>query len=142
MGQKPIAEGLFTWPSEDPRLIGSRCTKCGVTNFPAQSSCSACFSEQTEEVELEPRGPLWTFTTQEFSPKDPYKGPKGADWKPYGVGYIELGGAVRVESPLTVNDPAQLEIGMEMELKILPLYTDAEGDEVMAFAFAPVATEN
>ena len=27
--QIPIAEGLFTWPSNDPRLIGSKCKKCG-----------------------------------------------------------------------------------------------------------------
>ncbi len=30
----PVAEGLFTWPSEEPRLIGSELD--GVISFPAR----------------------------------------------------------------------------------------------------------
>ena len=32
--QIPIAPGLFTWPSNDPRLLGSKCGVCGVVTFP------------------------------------------------------------------------------------------------------------
>ena len=142
MTQKPLAEGLFTWPSDDPRLIGSRCTKCGLTTFPKQISCAGCPSEDMEDVLLEPRGTLWVFTTQEFRPKAPYIGPEDPDkeWEPYGVGYIELGDAIRVESRLTESDPAKLRIGMEMELKLIPFGTDEEGNELVNFAFAPVGS--
>jgi hypothetical protein len=40
---------------------------------------------------------------------------------------------------LTVSTVEQLKIGMEMELVIVPLYTNDEGEEVMTFAFAPTA---
>ena len=47
-------------------------------------------------------------------------------FKPYGVGYVELPGGVRVEGRLTENDPDKLEIGMEMELYIDVLNEDDE----------------
>jgi uncharacterized OB-fold protein len=143
VAQIPIAEGLFTWPSEEPRLIGSRCPKCGVTVFPAQAGCPGCPCDSTDEVLLEPRGTLWTFTTQEFRPKEPYKGPEDPEqeWAGYGVGYIELGDDVRVESRLTERDVEKLRIGMEMELRIVPFGTDDEGNELVNFAFAPVGSE-
>ena len=33
MTQVPVAEGIFTWPTEgtDPQLIGSRCADCGAS---------------------------------------------------------------------------------------------------------------
>ncbi len=92
---------------------------------------------------LDRRGTLWTFTTQEFRPKLPYRGPEDpeAQWVPYGVGYIDLG-PVRVESRLTEHDPAKLHIGMEMELTLVPFGTDDEGNELVNFAFAPVGSGN
>ena len=44
MARVPVAEGVFTWPSDDPRLIGSRCAACGIVTFPAQASCPRCAS--------------------------------------------------------------------------------------------------
>jgi uncharacterized OB-fold protein len=67
---------------------------------------------------------------QRFRPKAPYVGPE--DFEPYGVGYVELPGEVRVEARLTVADPARLRIGMPMELVVVPF-----GDGV-TYAFAPV----
>ena len=29
--QVAIEEGLFTWPSDDPRLLGSQCQDCGAS---------------------------------------------------------------------------------------------------------------
>jgi hypothetical protein len=40
---------------------------------------------------------------------------------------------------LTVADPDQLQIGMEMEQVLIPLTTNDDGDEVVTFAFAPVS---
>jgi uncharacterized OB-fold protein len=56
---------------------------------------------------------------------------------PYGVGYVELGDDVKVETRLTVTDG--LRIGMEMELVLFPFRTDADGNEVVSFAFRPAA---
>ena len=38
--QVAIEEGLFTWPSDDPRLLGSQCQDCGAIIFPMQSAVS------------------------------------------------------------------------------------------------------
>ena len=144
MAQIPFAEGLFTWPADEPRLIGSRCAKCGLTTFPTQTFCPGCPSDTMEEFLLEPRGTLWTFTTQDFRPKEPYQGPEDpdAEWSGYGVGYIELGEEIRVESRLTENDATKLQFGMEMELRIVPFGTDDDGNELVNFAFAPVGSES
>ena len=86
---------------------------------------------------LATHGRLWAWTTQEFPPPaPPYTGPTGKDFVPYGVGYVELGDEVKVETRLTTMDG--LEIGMEMELVLVPFRTDADGNEVMTFAFRPV----
>jgi uncharacterized OB-fold protein len=61
----------------------------------------------------------------------------GDDFEPYAAGYVELPGQIRVAARLLESDPAKLRIGMPMELKIVPLAKDAEGNEVMTFAFAP-----
>ena len=133
MTAEPVAEGLFTWPADEPRLIGSRCQDCGVVTFPAQPSCPACTSVAVEERLLGRTGTLYTWTVQGFRPKAPYTGPE--PFEPYGVGYVELPGEVRVEGRLTVADPARLRIGMPMELVVVPF-----GDRV-TFAFAPVGAE-
>jgi hypothetical protein len=44
-----------------------------------------------------------------------------------------------VETRLTESDPAKLADGMEMELVIVPFRTDDDGNEVVTFAFRPVA---
>ena len=138
MAQMPIAEGVFTWPSDEPQLIGSRCSACGIVTFPAQDSCPRCSSTAMERHLLARRGTLWAWTTQDFPPPSPpYAGPTGKDFVPFGVGYVELPGEVKVEARLTENDPEVLAHGMAMELVIVPFRTDDDGNEVVTFAFAP-----
>jgi uncharacterized OB-fold protein len=134
----PVAEGLFTWPSDSPRLLGSQCDSCGETTFPVQQGCPSCNSHASKEIPLSPRGTLWTWTIQNFPPPHPYIGDV-ENFVPYGVGYIELPEGVRVEARLTESDPAALSIGMEMELTLEPFGNDDEGREVVTFAFRPVA---
>jgi uncharacterized protein len=138
----PIAEGIFTWPSDEPRLIGSRCGACGIVTFPAQDSCPRCASTDMGEQLLATRGRLWAWTTQSFPPPSPpYTGPTGRDFVPFAVGYVELPGEVKVEARLTESDPDRLEAGMEMELAVVPFRTDDDGTEVVTFAFRPVSRE-
>ena len=139
--QVPVSDHLFTWPSDSPRLIGSRCVDCDNHMFPTQNECPRCTGSTTETVELSNRGTLWTWTIQGYPPKSPpYAGnsdPK--TFEPYGIGYIELPGQLKVESRLTLNKPEDLEIGMEMEMTMVPLYTNDDGEEVVTFAFGPVS---
>ena len=142
--QVPVADGVFTWPADEPRLIGSRCDTCGTYDFPAQRGCSRCTGSETTDVELDRRGTLWTWTVQGFPPKaPPFIGDADPDtFEPFGVGYVEIPGQVKVEARLTEADPEKLEIGMEMELTLVPLTTDDDGNEIITFAFRPIDQEN
>ena len=131
----PVAEGLLDGSAQAPELIGSECLTCGVVAFPRQDSCAACTSTEVRERRLARRGTLWTWTIQCFPPKSPpYAGAADA-FEPFGVGYVELPGEVRVEARLTVADPARLRIGMPMELVVLPT---PGGDGALTYAFRPV----
>lgn len=136
----PVAEGVFTWPSDEPALLGSRCSDCGNHMFPTQGGCNRCTGSSTEVVELARRGTLWTWTVQGFPPKSPPYAGAVEPFEPFGVGYVELPGQVKVEARLTEADPSKLSIGQEMELVLVPLRTDADGNDVMTFAFRPVET--
>jgi uncharacterized OB-fold protein len=139
--QKPIAD-VFTWPDDDPRLIGSRCDNCGAVTFPVQSRCPRCSKAAMVELHLPRRGTLVSWTTQGFPPVLPYAGdPTGASFEPFGVGLVQLDDVVRVEARLTENDPAKLDFGMEVELAIVPFYVDDDGTEILTFAFAPTGIQ-
>lgn len=139
MARVPVAEGIFTWPASEPELIGSRCTTCGIVTFPTQDSCPRCSSTVMVEHLLSRRGRLWAWTTQHFPPPSPpYAGPTGSQFVPFGVGYVELAGEVRVEARLTEADPSALALGMEMQLVLVPFRTDDSGNDVVTFAFQPV----
>jgi len=133
----PVADGIVT-SVDDPRLIGSRCADCGIVTFPSQDSCPRCGSTAMAEHLLARRGRLWAWTTQGFPPPaPPYLGPVGRDFVPFGVGYVDLGD-VKVELRLTESDPDRLRTGMEMELTVVSLCTDADGNDVVTPAFRPV----
>jgi uncharacterized OB-fold protein len=138
--RRALDESLFTWPSDEPRLIGARCADCGAKTFPAQGACPRCTSSAMEQVLLPRTGTLWTWTVQGFRPKSPpYRGDDtAATFEPYGVGYVDLDGELMVEARLTENDPDRLAIGAAMELALVPLYRDDDGAEVLTFAFRPV----
>ena len=142
MDQVAFAPDIFTWPADEPQLIGGRCTDCAAVTFPKTGYCARCGSVSVDEHLLARRGTLWTFTTQEFLPKEPYAGGETPEtFTGYGVGLVELGGEVRVEGRLTTIDLDVLRIGMEVELVVIPFRTDPDGTEVVTFAFAPVAEE-
>jgi uncharacterized OB-fold protein len=46
---------------------------------------------------------------------------------------------IRVEGRLTENDPAKLQFGQEVELTMVPFTADADGNEIVTFAFQPIA---
>jgi uncharacterized OB-fold protein len=135
----PVAEGLFTWPDQRPRLIGSRHRATGEVSFPARSDADA------ENVLLSRTGTLFTWTTQQFvPPAPPYAGTTDRElFEPNAVGYVELEEGILIEGRLTERDPGRLAIGLEMELVVVPFRVErgSEGNpdrEVVTFAFAPV----
>ena len=136
---RPIDPALFTWPSASPALLGSKCQGCGAIAFPSRGNCTGCGGTDVVAVELPRRGTLWAWTIQRFMPKSPYHSAENEQtFTPFGVGYIELPGALRVEARLTENDPDKLRTGMAMELEVYSHRVEADGTAVMNYAFKPV----
>jgi uncharacterized OB-fold protein len=137
--QRAIDPILFDWPSASPALRASQCSSCQALAFPAGKSCTACGGTDVKPVMLPQRGKLWAWTVQRFMPKPPYLSSETEQtFKPYGLGYVELPGALRVEARLTENDPKRLKIGAQMQLVFYTHRTDPDGTEVINYAFAPV----
>ena len=122
-----LSESDFRTQDEGLVLVGGRCRDCGAVAFPRSGTCARCAGVQVAEEVLPTRGHLWSWTVQQFRPKEPYDGP--AEFAPYGVGYVDLGDVI-VESRLTVSEG--LAIGMPMTL-VADHYTP----EATTFAFAP-----
>lgn len=138
LSQRTISERIFDWPADELVLKASKCTECGNHMFPTQDSCMRCANVGTQEVPLATSGTLWSWTIQGFPPKDPYIGVRDPKlFEPYGVGYLDLDGQLKLEGRLTVSDPAQIEIGMRMNIVPIVLASDEDGTDVVTFAFEP-----
>lgn len=132
-----LAPEISTWPDHDPALVGSSCGACQAVTFPPQDRCPKCSGARMSDILLPRRGTVVAWTTQGFPPGPPYAGPTGDDFTPFGVGLVQLGDVVRVEGRLTESDPAKLTFGMEVELTMVPLAMNENGDEIITFAFRP-----
>ena len=136
MARIAIEPGYFTVPDDPavpPRLLGSRCPACGEHYFPRRSVCATCLHEGCEDVELGPRGTLWTWTYVHV----PLFAKKDRSVSTYGVGQVDLPEGPRVQAIL-VGERDDFEIGMELELDLETLRTDDAGDDVVIFRFKPV----
>lgn len=133
----PIEPGFFTVPddpSAPPRLLGSRCAACSEVFFPRRHVCANCLAQDTQDVELSPRGTLYTWTYVHF----PLFGSKRADHAGgYGVGQIDLPEGPRVQAVLS-GGPGDFRIGMEMEVELETLRQNKEGQDVVIHRFRPV----
>jgi uncharacterized OB-fold protein len=127
-----VRGGLFS--DDPPVLLGSRCETCGSHHFPLHDTCPYCAAEDPRPVNLSASGTLWSWTAV-TAPPPGYLGET-----PFGIGVVELPEGVRVITRLTECDPARLQLGQAMELQIVPLHVDDEGNDVVTYAFAPVVS--
>lgn len=130
--QRLIDPTLFT--DDGRHLMGSTCSSCGTTTFPAQHSCPRCGSQQMETGALPDEGELWAFTVQSFTPKPPFR--FDGDFVPFGLGYVDLGPVI-IEARLTESHPHRLRAGQRLRLTRVPAFTDEDGRTVLTFAFEP-----
>jgi uncharacterized OB-fold protein len=139
MTQNMVAPGLVAGEGAAARLLGGRGRSDGRIVFPMPTGPEG---ERYEVFELAAEGKLWSFTVQRFAPKRPYDGPSDdSGFQPYAVGYVELAGQVIVEARLDTSDFASLHIGMPMRFTLLPYRRNADGSEVLTYAFRPINEE-
>ena len=129
MKRQPVDPHLFTEETE-PRLVGGRHRQTGRVVFPLPRD------DAYEALPLPRTGRVWSYTVQRFAPKSPpYAGLQ--PFEPFAVGYVELPGALLVESRLTDVAFNKLAIGMPVELAVVPLRTASDGTIITTFAFRP-----
>jgi len=131
-----IKDGLFAGPLDDlaeVHLCGSKCDTCGEMGLGTFEACPNCGSEDLSLKALGDRGTLYTYTVVRHRPPGNYRGP--AEFKPFGLGLVEVDGVIRVMAPL-LPDIDSLRIGMPLQLKPYVLRTDDNGAEVVEFAYA------
>jgi uncharacterized OB-fold protein len=152
--RRPAIEGWFTVPedgSDDSvRLIGTRCSDSGTYFFPPERVMSRApgFSDsELVDVELSNRGRLWSYTDAGYQPPEPYV-PVTDPHEPFAIAAVELEEERlvvmgQVVAGVSVDD---LAVGMEMELVLDTLYTEADPDgsaddvEYVVWKWKPVAT--
>jgi uncharacterized OB-fold protein len=133
----PAVEGLFTWPSDAPRLIAGHCMGCGTYSFPYYATCinPDCRDRRVEKATLSGKGTLWTYTVHYYRPPPPFVCPE--PFTPFAIGVVELPEGLKVMGMVTGCDPESLQIGAAMQLVIDTLETDAAGTELLTWKFAP-----
>jgi uncharacterized protein len=109
------------------RLIGSKCTHCGVVAFPPHPSCPACGAESGQDaVQLSPVGTLYTFSEIHIAPK--------GFTTPYVVGYIDLPEGVRLFGQIE-GRAADLRLGQQVVVTLGQVRTEASGGTVVSYKF-------
>ncbi len=127
MGIEVVDATLFT--SMDPvTLAGSACGACGAHVFPSMDSCPMCSGVDVAEVALPTEGTVWSWTTQHFAPKPPFR---TDEFTPFSIGYVDLGPVI-VEGWLVGKN--QWTIGEPVRLVLAQAWTDAS-QAVYTFGF-------
>jgi uncharacterized OB-fold protein len=133
-----VKPGYFTVPEDPalpPKLLCSRCDACGEHYFPRRAVCARaeCLSDRLADVELGPRGVLYSYTFVHF----PLFGSMRVEHMDgYGVGQVDLPEGPRVQVPLA-GKQEDFRIGQPMEAELDVLREDG-GQEVVFLRFRPV----
>lgn len=122
-------EEIFAKKGDEFFLVGSRCKSCEQLFFPKRETCSNCSSLECEDILLNRKGKLYSYTVS-YMPVHHFN-------PPYAIGYVELPEGIRIFTPLSNWDEKKLKTGMEMELEIDKLWEDGE-DEVIGYKFKPI----
>lgn len=134
--QRPVAEGLFQFSDDQPMLLGSRCKGCATVYFPRSLGCRnpGCGPKQVEDAFFGQFGTLYSHTVQTYRPPPLFQ---MDNWAPYPLGLIDLPEGLRVMAMITGCAPERLHIGMPMTLSTTVLFVDAQGCEVVTYAYTP-----
>ena len=94
------------------KLLIQRCTSCGTLRHPTEPMCGVCQSLDWDAVEASGRGTVYSFVINHY-PQVP-----AFDY-PLAVGLIELEEGTRLVANLTGIDPADISVGMPVEVEFV-----------------------
>jgi len=127
-------EAGFRIPDEhgaEPYLLASKCRNCGKHFFPARVICLNCGKHEMEEVALDGRGKVYTYTIvrQQL--------PGALVQVPYALAIIAMNEGCQVQSVVTENCES-IDIGTEVEVYFEKVMEDAEGNDLIVYKFRSV----
>jgi len=134
----PIKDGLLTGPLDrldSVHLAGSQCASCAETSLGTNLACPNCGGDDLTQVALGDNGTLFTYTIVRHRPPGAYQGP--AEFKPFGLGLVELDNVIRVMAPLRL-EIEDLKIGMPLKFAPYVLRTNENDEDVVAFTYESV----
>jgi uncharacterized OB-fold protein len=136
---KPAIDGWFAVDEAgSPHLIGGRCVQCGTYVFPPRANnCPnpACDGDELQQVALSRRGKVWSYTENRYPPPAPYPAPD--PFEPFAIAAVELADEGLIILGKVVNGTLaeHLQVGMDMELTTMRLYTDDDGVDRIVYAW-------
>ncbi|GAA2709184.1 MULTISPECIES: OB-fold domain-containing protein [Streptomyces] len=108
------------------RLLLQRCTACGRLRFPWGPGCPDCGSDRWGTEEASGAGTVHSYVVVHHPPHPAFA-------PPYAVGLVELAEGVRMISNITGAGPADLRIGMPVELEFARAYGPGDAQQLPFF---------
>jgi uncharacterized OB-fold protein len=114
------------------RLEAEKCTDCGAQFFPPRVVCSGCGGREFEEIKLDDRGKLLTYTVIRVGPSE------FCEQTPYAMGIVELEGGVRMTGQIADVDFDDLEVGLPIKIEFRKIREEGEaGILCYGYKFVP-----
>lgn len=108
----PSHENEWFWEAcNEERFLIQQCTDCEELRFYPAAICPACHSESWTTVEADGEGHVVSFTVVHYAASEVFE-----DAAPYVVALIELSEGVTVMGNLPDADPADIEVGSDVEI--------------------------
>jgi uncharacterized protein len=118
--QAPIVtddSAVFWDAAAEHRLVAQRCSACGRLRHPPRPMCPQCHSLDAEAADLSGRGTLYSYAVLHHPQHPAYDYPVLA-------ALVDLDEGVRLVSNLVEVDPADIAIGMRLEVTFVPTASD------------------
>lgn len=110
------------------KLLIQQCSDCKTLRVPPRPMCGNCQSLNWQATESTGRGTVYSYVMPQYPPLPFF------DY-PYVVALIELDEGVRIVSNLREVDPADVKVGMPVEV----FYEAFNDEELVLHQFRPVA---
>ena len=121
----------FFWNGlRERKLLIQRCAGCGALRHPPRPMCPQCRSLDWKAIESSGRGTVYSYVMP-HEPRFPF-----FDY-PYIVALVELDEGVRLVSNLCGIDPADVTVGMPVEVHYQTFDGDFESGDLVLHQFQP-----
>ncbi|WP_419917544.1 Zn-ribbon domain-containing OB-fold protein [Candidatus Poriferisocius sp.] len=127
--QIPLVDYLVL--GDEPYLQAHECTACRARFFGRRNGCAQCGARSFDVVQVSNTGTLRTFSiVHRAAPSIP---------TPYvsAIVHTDDGTSVRANLVGIEPDPESIKLGMKVKLDTYVVGTDDEGQEAVAFGYAP-----